>query len=39
MKRCVFFSLMMASLLLAGCKKYEELEFSGKVLWVRECSG
>lgn len=38
MKRYVFFSLMMAALLLSGCKKYEELEFSGKVLWVRNCT-
>ena len=38
MKRCVCFSLLMAGLLLGACVKHDELEFSGTVLWVRDCT-
>lgn len=37
MKHCVCFSLLL--LLLVSCVKHEEYEFSGRVLWMRDCTG
>lgn len=37
MKHCVYFSLLLGTLALAGCVKHDEMEFAGTVLWVRDC--